>query len=80
MAKVKSRLLKQQQKVQTYEEKKQKMENKKFHKAIKAFKQTEKHTEKRQTVEKINSLKKKIHERGHSDKDDIDEKEFNKIF
>jgi Eukaryotic rRNA processing protein EBP2 len=38
MAKVKSRLLQQQQKVQTFEEKKQKLENKKFHKAIKAYK------------------------------------------
>jgi rRNA-processing protein EBP2 len=43
MAKVKSRLLQQQQKVQTFEEKKQRMENKKFHKAIKAYKQTERH-------------------------------------
>jgi rRNA-processing protein EBP2 len=47
MAKVKSRLLQQQQKVQTFEEKQQRLENKKFHKAIKAYKQTEKHKEKR---------------------------------
>jgi rRNA-processing protein EBP2 len=76
MAKVKSRLLQQQQKVQTFEEKKQKLENKKFHKAIKAYKQTEKHSEKRRNVEQINSLKRKITERGG----DIDEKEFTKIF
>ena len=43
MAKVKSRLLQQQQKVQTFEEKRARLENKKFHKAIKAFKQTERH-------------------------------------
>lgn len=76
MAKVKSRLLQQQQKVQTFEEKRQKLENKKFHKAIKAYKQTEKHKEKRHNVEQINTLKKKITERGG----DIDEKEFNQIF
>lgn len=43
MAKVKGRLLSQQQKIQTFEERKSKMENKKFHKAIRAYKQTEKH-------------------------------------
>jgi seryl-tRNA(Sec) selenium transferase len=52
------------------------LENKKFHKAIKAYKQSEKHKEKRENVEQINSFKKKITERGG----DIDEKEFNKIF
>jgi hypothetical protein len=52
------------------------MENKKFHKAIKAYKQNERHKEKRQNVEQINSLKKKISERGG----DIEEKEFKKIF
>lgn len=51
MGKVKSRLVQQQQKVQTFEERKSRMENKKFHKAIKAYKQTEKHNEKRQNVE-----------------------------
>jgi rRNA-processing protein EBP2 len=35
MAKVKGRLLKQQHKIQKFEEKKSKVENKKFHKAIK---------------------------------------------
>lgn len=76
MAKVKSRLLQQSKKVASFEEKKQRFENKKFHKAIKAYKQGEKHQEKRQNVENINTLKKKISERGG----DIDEKEFNKIF
>lgn len=46
MAKVKSRLLQQQVKIQNFEERKQRVENKKFHKAIKAYKQTEKHKEK----------------------------------
>ena len=36
MGKVKSRLLQQQQKVQTFEEKKSRMDNKRFHKAIAA--------------------------------------------
>ena len=43
MAKVKSRLLQQSKKVASFEEKKQRFENKKFHKAIKAYKQGEKH-------------------------------------
>ena len=60
MAKVKSRLLQQSKKVASFEEKKQRFENKKFHKAIKAYKQGEKHQEKRQNVENINTLKKKI--------------------
>lgn len=38
MMAVKSRFLKQQARIQTFEEKKQRMENKKFHKAIKDFK------------------------------------------
>lgn len=80
MAKIKSRLLKQKQKVQSFEEKKQKLENKKFHKAIKAYKQTEKHQEKKRNVENINSLKKRIAERGGTGRDEVDEKEFNKIF
>lgn len=53
------------------------MENKKFHKAIKAYKQTEKHKEKRHNVEQINTLKKRIADRKGGD---VDEKEFNKIF
>jgi rRNA-processing protein EBP2 len=77
MAKVKSRLLQQQSKIKTFEEKQSRMENKKFHKAIKAYKQTERHSEKRQNVEQINTLKKKIKERGG---EEVDEREFNKIF
>jgi rRNA-processing protein EBP2 len=43
MKQVKSRLLKQQQKIQKFEEKKGAMENKKFHKAIKQFTQQKRH-------------------------------------
>lgn len=76
MLKVKGRLVQQKQKIQAFEDKRQRMENKKFHRAIKAYKQTEKHKEKRQNVEQINSLKKRITEQGG----DINEKDFNKIF
>ena len=80
MIKVKSKLLQQQQKVQTFEEKKQKMENKRFHKAIKAYKQNEKHREKRDNIEQINTFKKKLADRSDSKSGDVDEKEFNKFF
>ena len=43
MARVKSRLLKQQVKMKTFGEKKQRTENKKFHKALKDFKMKAKH-------------------------------------
>jgi len=78
MGKVKSRLLQQQQKVQTFEEKKSRMDNKRFHKAIKAYKQTERHQEKKQNFQKIDQLKKKIQEsKGNAE---VDEREFNKLF
>jgi rRNA-processing protein EBP2 len=76
MAKVKSRLLQQQHKIQDFEERKQRMENKKFHKAIKAYKQTEKHKEKRQNVEQINKFKQQVKAKGG----DVDENEFKKYF
>ena len=53
MSNVKSRLLKQQVKIKTFEEKKQRAENKKFHKAIKEFKMKAKHSEKRENLEQI---------------------------
>lgn len=52
------------------------MENKRFHKAIKAYKQGERHQEKRDNVEKINKLKKQIKDRGG----DLDNKDFDKFF
>ena len=52
------------------------MENKKFHKAIKAYKQDVKHKEKRQNLENITKLKKEIREKGG----DTDEKDFNRLF
>lgn len=76
MAKVKSKLLQQQVKIQNFEERKQRLENKKFHKAIKAYKQSEKHKEKRENVENINKFKQQVKEKGG----DADEKEFNKLF
>ncbi|CDW84423.1 UNKNOWN [Stylonychia lemnae] len=76
MAKVKSRLLQQQVKIQNFEERQSRLENKKFHKAMKAYKQTEKHKEKRDNIDNINKLKKEIKEKGG----EADEKEFNKLF
>lgn len=76
MAKVKSRLLQQQVKIQNFEERKQRIENKKFHKAIKAYKQNEKHKEKRDNQDKISHFKKQIKDKGG----DADEQEFNKLF
>ena len=74
----KSRLLQQQQKVQTFEENKSRMDKKGFHKAIKAYKQTERHQEKKLNFQKIDQLKKKIKEsKGNAE---IDEHEFNKLF
>lgn len=51
MTQVKSRLLKQQVKIKTFEEKKQRTENKKFHKALKDFKMKAKHQEKRDNMD-----------------------------
>jgi len=76
MAKVKSRLLQQQVKVQNFEERKQRLENKKFHKAMKAHKQTERHREKRQNLEQISRLKQQVKAKGG----DADEQEFNRLF
>ena len=54
------------------------MDNKRFHKAIKAYKQTERHQEKKQNFQKIDQLKKKIQEsKGNAE---VDEREFNKLF
>lgn len=43
---------------------------------MKAYKQNEKHKEKRQNIENINKLKKEIRDKGG----EADEKEFNKLF
>ena len=76
MAKVKSRLLQQQVKVQTFEERKQRLENKKFHRAMKAFKQTERHREKRQNLEAIARLKQQVRAKGGDD----DQRDFDRAF
>ena len=44
-------LIGQQVRLKNHAEKKQRLENKKFEKAIKAFRQKEKHQEKKQNVE-----------------------------
>lgn len=75
MAQVKSRLLKQQVKIKTFEEKKQRTENKKFHKALKDFKQKAKHQEKRDNLDQISQLKKRIREKG----DDMADDDFDKV-
>ena len=75
MGRVKARLLKQQEKIKTFEEKKQRTENKKFHRAIKEFKMKSKHAEKRENMASIQSLKKRIRERG----DNLGDDEFDKI-
>lgn len=78
MGKVKSRLLKQSVKIKTFEEKKLRAENKKFHRAIKDHKMKEKHSVKRDNMEAINKLKSRIQERSRAG-DDVEEAEFNKI-
>ena len=75
MAKVKGRLLKQQTKIKSFEEKKQRAENKKFHKALKDFKMKAKHAEKRDNLEQIKQLKQRIRERG----DDMADADFDKF-
>jgi rRNA-processing protein EBP2 len=57
MVNVKSRFLQQQVKIKTFEEKKQKAENKKFHKAIKDFKMKQKHQDKKDTSNAIIKFK-----------------------
>ena len=75
MVKVKSRLLKQQVKIKTFEEKKLRAENKKFHKALKDFKMKNKHQQKKENVEMISKLKQRIKEKG----DDMEERDFDQI-
>lgn len=75
MAKVKSRILQQQVKIKTFEEKKQRAENKRFHKALKDFKMKAKHSEKRENMEQINQLKRKIKEKG----DDMEDADFDRV-
>ena len=75
MNNIKSRILKQQAKMKSFEDKKHRTENKKFHKAIKDHKMKEKHQEKRENLERIQTLKKKVQQKG----DDMDDKEFDKV-
>ena len=75
MVQVKSRLLQQQVRIKSFEEKKKRDENKKFHKALKDFKMKSKHAEKRENMNSINDLKKRIQERG----DDMADADFDKL-
>lgn len=61
--------------IKTFEEKKQRDENKKFHKALKDFKMKAKHAEKRENLDNINELKKRIKERG----DDMADEDFDRL-
>lgn len=60
MAAIKTRLLKQQTKIKTFEENKTKSENKKLHKALKDHKMRSKHNEKKENLKNIEKLKKRI--------------------
>ena len=75
MANIKSRILRQQVKIESFEEKKHRTESKKFHKAIKDHKMKAKHQEKRDNLQQIQKLKKRVSERG----DDMDDKDFDRI-
>lgn len=75
MKKVKSRLLKQQHKIASFEQKKSKEENRKFHKAIKKFTQDKRHQEKKDNMAAIGELKEKIREKGNN----MEDKDFDKI-
>ena len=72
MRQVKGRLLKQKKKIQQFEEKKSKSENRKFHKAIRNFTQQKRHTEKKENMAAIDTLKDKIKQGT-----EVGDKEFN---
>lgn len=75
MRSVKSRLLKQQVRIQTFEEKRQRLENKKFHKAIKDYKMKQKHSDKKESLDQIQRFKTNLRQ----NKDDGGEKDFDAI-
>ena len=75
MGRIKSKILMQQTKIKTFEEKKLRDENKKFHKALKDTKMRQKHQEKKENLENINKLKKRIVEKGG----DLEDDDFDKI-
>lgn len=78
MRSIKSRLLQQTQKIKSFEDKKVRSENKKFHKALRDHKMRAKHTEKRENMKNIEKLKKRVKETG-SRGDDMADAEFDKI-
>lgn len=76
MASIKIRLLKQQQKIKAFEDKKNKTENKKFHKALKDHKMRTKHVQKNDNLKAIEKLKKRVKANGG---DALADDEFDKI-
>lgn len=66
--------MKQQHKIQSFEDKKSKEENRKFHKAIKDFTQKKRHQEKTDNIKAIDELKTDI----RAGKE-LTDKDFNKI-
>jgi rRNA-processing protein EBP2 len=76
MASIKMRLLKQQQKIKAFEEKKHKGENKKLHKALKDHKMRSKHVQKNENIKNIEKLKKRVKQNGG---DTLGDDEFDKI-
>lgn len=75
---IKSRLLSQQSKIKSFEDKKTRSENKKFHKALRDHKMRAKHAEKRENMKNIEQLKKRVQEKG-SRGDDMADSEFDSI-
>jgi rRNA-processing protein EBP2 len=60
MRKIKAKILKQEEKIKQFEEKKLRLDNKKFHKRIKAFKQETKSRDKRESNKKIEQYKEAV--------------------
>ena len=72
MARIKSKMVAQQQRIKEFSEKRQKQDNKKFEKSIRHFKMQEKHAQKRQNLEGIKKFKTAMNN-NNSDSLDINE-------
>ena len=73
---IKTRLLSQQSKIKSFEDKKNRGENKKFHKALRDHKMRASHQEKSQNLKNIEKLKKRVKMSGG---DPMADDEFDKI-
>jgi hypothetical protein len=60
MKNIRQRLLSQQAKIKSFEDKKTRGENKKFHKALRDHKMRSKHAEKAENLKNIEKLKKRV--------------------